>query len=255
MATTVALKAERRVANGKGGARQVRLQGRVPAVVYGRGREPESLSLSLGELEKALTGIAAGSTLIDLSVEGDTIKTLIREIQRHPVRTRITHVDFYEIHADEKITLSVPVHLEGTPEGVKNGGGVLDQVTREIQIQVLPADIPEHVSVDVTALIIGSSLHVRDVKIERAVILTDGDATLCTVVAPRAEEVAPVAGIEAATEVAEPELIRKVKPDEEGEGEGEEAAPAKGEKAPAKTEKAAGKPDKAPGKPEKDKKS
>src|SRR5690242_13528449 len=100
MAQKVALKAERRTPRGKGGSRQVRLQGKVPAVVYGHGRDPESLTLSLGELEKALTGIVAQSTLIDLTVDGgNTIKTLIREIQRHPVRSRIIHVDFYEIHA------------------------------------------------------------------------------------------------------------------------------------------------------------
>jgi large subunit ribosomal protein L25 len=103
---------------------------------------------------------------------------------------------------------------------------VLDQVMREIQIQVLPADIPERIVVDVTSLIIGRSLHVRDVKVERATILSDPDATVCTVVAPRAEEVAPVAGAEGAATVAEPELIRKPKPDEEGEGEEEgEAKP------------------------------
>src|SRR4051812_5438146 len=117
MAQTVVLKAERRVTNGKGAARQVRLQGKVPAVVYGHGRNPESVSLSLGELEKALTGVAAESTLIDLTVDGSPIKALIREIQRHPTRSRIIHVDFYEIHAGEKITLSVPVHLVGTPDG------------------------------------------------------------------------------------------------------------------------------------------
>ncbi|MBI4502371.1 MAG: 50S ribosomal protein L25/general stress protein Ctc [Gemmatimonadetes bacterium] len=235
MAQTVALKAERRAANGKGAARQIRLQGKVPGVVYGHGREPESVAVSLGELEKALIGIAAESTLFDLSVDGKTVKALIREIQRHPVRSRIIHIDFYEIHADEKITLSVPVYLEGAPDGVKNGGGVLDQVLREIEIQVLPADIPERVTADVTALAIGHSLHVRDLKVERATILTDLDATLCTVVPPRAEEVTPVAA-EAAAEAAEPELIRKPKEEEEGEGEGEAEAPAKAEK-PAKPEK------------------
>jgi large subunit ribosomal protein L25 len=244
MAQTVALKAERRVTNGKGAARQVRLQGKVPAVVYGHGRNPESVSLSLGELEKALTGVAAESTLIDLTVDGSPIKALIREIQRHPTRSRIIHVDFYEIHADEKITLSVPVQLVGTPEGVKNGGGVLDQVLREIEIQVLPADIPERVTVDVTALIIGASIHVRDIKVDRAEILTDPDSTLCVVVAPRAEEVAPVPGTETADAAAEPELIRKPKEDEEGE-EGEEGE-AKG--------KAEGKPAAKAEKPEKEKK-
>ncbi len=244
MATKVALTAERRAANGKGAARQVRFAGKVPAVVYGHGREPEALSLNLGELEKALTGIAAGSTLIDLTVDGKTVKTLIREIQRHRTRSRIIHVDFYEIHADEKIKLSIPVHLTGTPDGVKNGGGVLDQVLREIQIEVLPADIPERVTVDVSALGIGMSIHVRDIKIERAVILTEGDGTLCTVAAPRAEEVAVVPGAEAATDAAEPELIRKPKPEDE-EGEGAEEA---------KDAKPGAKPAKAEGKPEKEKK-
>jgi large subunit ribosomal protein L25 len=248
MAQTVAIKAERRSANGKGAARQIRLQGKVPAVVYGHGREPESVAISLGELEKALIGIAAESTLIDLSVEGNTIKTLIREIQRHPTRSRIIHVDFYEIHSDEKITLAVPVYLEGTPEGVKNGGGVLDQVLREIEIQVLPADIPERVTLDVSALIIGRSLHVSDLKIERATILTDAGATVCTVVPPRAEEVAPVAGAETAAEAAEPELIRKPKEEEEGEGEAETEGEGKGKAAPAKAA-----PAKAE-KPEKEKK-
>jgi large subunit ribosomal protein L25 len=125
-------------------------------------------------------------------------------------------------------------------------------VLREIEIQVLPADIPERVTLDVTALAIGHSLHVRDLKVERATILTEADATLCTVVAPRAEEVAPVAGAEATAESAEPELIRKPKADEEGE-EGEEGkAPAAGKegKAPA-AEAAKGGPAK---KPEKEKK-
>ncbi|MSR05753.1 MAG: 50S ribosomal protein L25 [Gemmatimonadetes bacterium] len=238
MAHKVAISAERRVAKGKGGARQLRLQGKVPAVIYGHGREPENLALSLGELEKALVGVAAESTVIDLSVEGTAVKTLIREIQRHPVRTKIIHVDFYEIHAGEKITLAIPVLLVGTPEGVKNGGGVLDQVLREVQILVDPANIPEHITADVTALIIGRSLHVRDLKFEGGTIITDGDSTLCTVVAPRAEEVtAPVPG---AIDVAEPELIRKPKDEEEGE-EGEAEAEGGKPKAEAAKPKPEGK--------------
>lgn len=219
MAHTVALSAERRAHTGKGAARQLRAQGKIPAVVYGQGREPEPLLVGAYDLEKALVGIAAESTIIDLSVGGQTIKTLIREIQRHPVRLKILHVDFYEIHADQTITLEVPVHLEGVPDGVRNAGGVLDQVLRTLEIEVLPADIPERISVDVTNLSIGKSLHVRDITVERATILTDANATVCTVVAPRAEEAPPAAG-EAIAEVAEPELIRKPK----AEGE-EEVAP------------------------------
>ena len=221
MAQQVTLTAERRTANGKGGARKVRAAGRVPAVIYGHGREPEALSLSQAELEKALIGVASGSTVFELTVDGKSVKTLIREIQRTAVRRDIVHVDFYEIHADEKITLKVPVHLVGTPDGVRNAGGVLDQVTREIEVEVLPEHIPDRIDVDVTNLTIGHSLHVRDITVSNAQILTAADLTIATIVAPRAEEVAAPAP-EAAAEVAEPELIRKPREEAEGEpGEGE----------------------------------
>jgi len=223
MAQQVTLTAERRTGTGKGAARQLRAVGRGPAVIYGHGREPEALSLSQTELEKALIGIAAASTVFDLTVDGKPVKTLIREIQRTAVRRNIVHVDFFEIHADEKITLRVPVHLVGTPDGVRNAGGVLDQVLRDLEIEVLPAHIPERVELDVSALTIGKSLHVRDVHLPHATILTHLDDTVCTVVPPRVEEVvAPVA--EAAVEPAEPELIRKPRAEEEGEGEGAEEA-------------------------------
>jgi large subunit ribosomal protein L25 len=195
----------------------------VPAVIYGRGREPEALSLSQTELEKALIGVPAASTVFDLTVDGAPVKTLIREIQRTAVRRDIVHVDFFEIHADEKITLKVPVHLVGVPDGVRNAGGVLDQVLREVEIEVLPAHIPERVELDVTLLTIGKSLHVRDLQLPQATIMNNPDDTVCTVVPPRVEEVvAPVA--EAAAEPAEPELIRKPRAEEEAEGEGTEEA-------------------------------
>ncbi|HXI64504.1 MAG TPA: 50S ribosomal protein L25/general stress protein Ctc [Gemmatimonadales bacterium] len=218
MAQTVSLSATTRQANGKGGARQTRFRGKVPAVIYGHGRDTQSLELEAKALEKALHGIEPASTIIELSVDGKTAKTLIREIQRHPIRPDIIHVDFFEIHASEKVKLKVPVHLAGNPDGVRNAGGVLDQVTREVEIEVLPANIPDRVELDVTALKIGDSLHVRDLTIPNARILTDTDLTIATVVPPRAEEVATPTP-EAATEVAEPELIRKVREGEEEEGE------------------------------------
>src|SRR5216683_680439 len=229
MAQTVSLSASPRQATGKGAARQARFRGRVPAVIYGHGRDTQPLELEAKALEKALQGVEPASTIIDLDVDGKTVKTLIREIQRHPIRPDIIHVDFYEIHASEKVKLKVPVRLVGNPDGVRNAGGVLDQVTREVEIEVLPADIPDRVELDVNALKIGDSLHVRDL-------------TIATVVPPRAEEVAAPTP-EAATEVAEPELIRKVREGEEEEGEpaAEGGAPAKpeakGGAAPAKTEK------------------
>src|SRR2546428_486284 len=218
MAQTVSLSASPRQATGKGAARQARFRGRVPAVIYGHGRDTQPLELEAKALEKALQGVEPASTIIDLAVDGKTVKTLIREIQRHPIRPDIIHVDFYEIHATEKVKLKVPVHLVGNPDGVRNAGGVLDQVTREVEIEVLPENIPDRVELDVNALKIGDSLHVRDLSIPNAKILTEADLTIATVVPPRAEEVAAPSP-EAATEVAEPELIRKVREGEEEEGE------------------------------------
>src|SRR5213083_882593 len=238
MAKNVSLAASARQATGKGAARQARFRGKVPAVIYGHGRETQSLELESQALEKALHGIEPASTIIDLAVDGKTVKTLIREIQRHPIRPDIIHVDFYEIHASEKVKLKVPVHLVGSPDGVRNAGGVLDQVTREVEIEVLPENIPERVELDVTALKIGDSLHVRDLTIANAKLLTEADLTIATVVPPRAEEVAAPTP-EAAVEVAEPELIRKVREGEEEEGEvAEGGAPAKPEAKSEKPEKA-----------------
>ena len=223
MITTVSLAAQHRNTGGKGPARQMRMVGRIPAVVYGRGRDPESLSVSAAEVDKLLATHARASTIISLAIDGDSVKVLIRDVQRHPLRRDITHLDFYEIHEGESITVTVPIHLEGSPEGVRNAGGTLDQVLREVQIAVLPRHIPERLELEVTALTIGQSLHVRDLVIENANILTDGEMTICSVIPPRVEEeVAPVEGAveeeELEDESAEPELIRKPKGEEEDEG-------------------------------------
>jgi large subunit ribosomal protein L25 len=224
MSQPVTITAERRTETGKGAARRLRMSGRVPAVIYGHGREPEPLWVWQKELERALSGIAAESTVIDLKIGEETVKTLIREIQRHPIRPGFLHVDFYEIRAGERIRLQVPVHLVGTPEGVRIAGGVLDQVLREIEIEVLPQYIPERVEVDVTHLGVGKSLHVRDITIPNATILTPGDETLCTVVPPRVEEAVPVAPVAGPGEMQEPEVIRKPRAEakEAGEEETEE---------------------------------
>ncbi len=221
MAQPLKITAERRTETGKGAARRLRMSGKVPAVIYGHGRKAEALWVWHKELERALSGIAAESTVIDLEIGGETVKTLIREIQRHPVRPGFLHVDFYEIHAGERIRLEVPVHLVGVPEGVRTAGGVLDQVLREIEIEVLPQYIPERVEVDVTHLGVGKSLHVRDITIPNATILTPGDDTLCTVVPPRVEEALPVAGVVGPEPTEEPEVIRKPRAEEGEAGEAE----------------------------------
>lgn len=219
MAETVTLTAERRQDTGTGAARKIRQAGKIPAVIYGRGREPEPLMVPQAEAEKVLQQYGGGSTLIELSVDGKPIRTLIREIQRHPTRKNVTHLDFLEVHAGEKIKLAVPLHLVGSPDGVRNAGGVLEQFLREIEVEVLPRNIPERIELDVTELRVGRSLHVSDLSVENAELLVEADTTVCTVVPPRVEE-EPVVEVVEEEGVAEPELIRKAK-DEEGEAEEE----------------------------------
>jgi large subunit ribosomal protein L25 len=219
MAQQANLQAATRSNTGKGAARSLRREGKVPGVIYGHNRPPEPLAIDSAGLSKMLIGISAGTTVFDVVVDGrPAVKALIREIQRDSVRpAEILHLDLYEVRADEKVTLSIPIHLVGIPDGVRNFGGVLDHSLRELEIEVLPVDIPDHVELDVTSLAIGHSLFVRDVKIEKAEILNDPDTPVCSVVAPRTEE-AP-APVEEAAVTAEPELIRKPKPEEEGEAE------------------------------------
>jgi large subunit ribosomal protein L25 len=218
MAQQANLQVSTRTATGKGAARSLRREGKVPGVIYGHEREAEPVAVDTSALHKTLIGISAATAILDVVIDGRApVKALIREIQRDSLRpAEIIHLDFYEVRSDEEITLQVPVRLIGIPDGVRNFGGVLDHVLRELEIEVLPSDIPEHVDLDVTALAIGHSLFVRDLKVEKAKILNDPDTPICTVVAPRTEE-APAVVEEAVT--AEPELIRKPKAEEEGETE------------------------------------
>jgi large subunit ribosomal protein L25 len=218
MAQQVLLQAERRAGAGKGAARTLRRAGKIPAVIYGHNRAPESLAVDRATFTKLLSGISAASTILDVAIDGQTpVKALIRELQRNPLRnTEVLHLDLYEVRADEKVTLEVPVHLSGTADGVRNFGGILDQVLHRLQIRVFPADIPARIDLDVTNLAIGKSMYVRDMKLPNVEILNDGNLPICSVVAPRSEEV--VAPVVAETP-AEPELIRKAKAEAEGEAE------------------------------------
>jgi large subunit ribosomal protein L25 len=216
MAQQANLQAASRTATGKGAARSLRRDGKVPGVIYGHGREAEAVTIDKSALNKMLIGISAGTTILDVAVDGRApVKALIREIQRDSLRpAEILHLDLYEVRSDEEITLAVPIRLIGIPDGVRNFGGVLDHVLRELEVEVLPSNIPDHVDLDVTALTIGHSLFVRDVKVENAKVLNDPDTPICTVVAPRTEE-APAVVEEVAT--TEPELIRKPKAEDEDE--------------------------------------
>jgi large subunit ribosomal protein L25 len=225
MAQNVQIAAEPRTGTRKSAANALRRAGKVPAVLYAHGRETRSIAIGGTEFGYLLDKINPQSTIVELTIGGQPVKALIREIQRHPIKPGFLHVDFQEVLAGEKLRLEVPVTLVGTAEGVRNQGGILDQVLRTVEIEVLPTDIPEKVELDVTALVIGRSLHVSDLSIPNATILTDAELTIAVVVAPRVEEVAaPVAAVEgaAAPEApAEPEVIKKGKVEEEAGAEKE----------------------------------
>jgi large subunit ribosomal protein L25 len=208
-----------RTGTGKGAARKLRQSGTVPAVIYGHGREPQSLALNARDLDRLLDRIAGTSTVVELTVGGRTARTLIREVQRHPFKKEVFHVDFQELVAGERITVNVPLRFTGTADGVRNGGGVLEEIMHQLKLRLDPIEIPDHIDVDVTPLTIGHSFHVRDLKLPAGVeVMDDAGATVCVCNAPKVEE-APAASTEGvvADAAAEPELIRKVKADEDEE--------------------------------------
>ena len=201
---------------GTGNARKLRQAGSVPAIIYGHGREPQNLALNTRELDRLLSTISVSSTVIELSVDGKTARTLIREIQRHPVKRSIVHVDFQELVAGEKMNVSIPLRFVGTADGVRNSGGILEETMHQVHLRLDPANIPDHIDVDVTPLTVGHSIHIRDLKLPAGVtILDDAGATVCVCTAPKTEAApTPAEGVEAVS-TAEPELIRKPKPEDE----------------------------------------
>lgn len=215
-----ALQGERRTAVGKGVARKLRQAGRIPAVYYGRGEEPIVLAVGLKDLQEVIARAEGSNVIVDLKVDGEGSgdrKALIREIQRDPVGGRILHLDLQHISLTERIVVEVPVVLVGIAIGVKEGGGILEHLLREVEVECLPTDIPSRLELDVTALQIGDSLHVSDLKADRVEIKTEADRTIATVVPPTVLEEAKPAEEGA---VAEPELVKEKK--EEAEAGGKE---------------------------------
>jgi len=216
-----ALVAEVRDATGKGVARKLRAAGRIPAVVYGRGTESRAISVDPKALVQLLQKGGAGmNTLIELSVDGTAKTVLVKELQRDPVRGRPLHTDFYLVDLDQKVEVSVPIHLIGRPEGVELGG-ILDHPLREIELECLPRAIPESIDVDVSALDVGDSIHVRDLELPEGVsVQSDVNLAVASVVAPVAVEEPVAEEVEEGEEaVAEGEEEAAAAPSESAEGE------------------------------------
>ncbi len=222
MTKQITLKARQRDERGKAKARRLRREGFVPATMYGHGFEPESLRLDERELLLLLGRISAGSTLIDLEVEGGpTRKVLIREVQRHPWRPSILHVDFFRINVDEEIKVAVPLQLTGEATGVKTDDGILQQHRYEIQISCLPSEIPDGFEIDVSELEIGDSLLVSDVDAGGVTVLDDPDSFVAAVIPPTILVVEEEVEEEELEGELEPEVIGEERAGEDGEAEAE----------------------------------
>ena len=216
------LEAVKRDGRGKNEANRLRASGKIPAVVYGsraEGKAPEGVPVSVDpkHVLRILHSESGANTLITLHVEGsEEARVMVKEYQLDPITHQLLHADFYQLALDKAITVTVPVTLKGEPKGVKQQGGLLDFVTREIQVQCLPTDIPEHIDIDVSEMMLNQSIRVRDLAQDsKWKAVTPPDTMIVHVVMPKAEESAQAATVEGAPTTAEPEVIKKGKTEEE----------------------------------------
>ena len=215
----------KRQGSGKNESRRLRAAGRIPAVVYGarkEGKSPEGVPVTVDpkEVLRILHSESGANTLITLTLDGSESRVMMKEFQLDPVTRQLLHADFYQLAMDRAITVTVPILIKGDPKGAKLQGGVLDFVTREVQVQCLPADIPEHIDIDVSELMLHQAIRLRDLpEHPKWKALNEPDTMLVHVVLPKVEEVAatPEAEVAAAPVAAEPEVIKKGKVEKEGE--------------------------------------
>ena len=215
----------KRDGRGKNEARRLRASGRIPAVVYGsrKGRTLECIPVAVDPkaVLRILHSESGANTLITLKLDGTESRVMVKEYQVDPITHTLLHADFYELAMDRAITVTVPIAVKGEAKGVKQQGGLLDFVTREVQVQCLPTDIPEHIDVDVTELMLHQAIRLRDLPQDpKWRPLNDPDTMIVHVVLPKAEEAAAAGAPEAETAAvatAEPEVIKKGKVEKEGE--------------------------------------
>lgn len=231
----IVLEAQPREERGKNSMRRLRLAGQLPAVVYGEKKEPLAVSVDPRAVEKILHSEAGHNAIFTLQIKGHgKTSAMIKDWQYEPVKGELLHIDFLRIALDVRLKVNVPVVTAGEPVGVRQQGGVLEFINREIEIECLPADIPDHLTIDISELKIGQSFRVGDLKTDRRYqVLTDADQVIVHVVAPKGIEEEKPAEEAVAAELAEPELIRKAKAEEPGAEEAAAPSPA----APEKTEK------------------
>ena len=227
----IVVAAESRTDTGKNVNRRLRTRGLIPGVLYGAKKEAVPVAVSPKEITSILRSKTGENTLFELEIGGSRRKVILKEFQIEPLKGSLLHADFYEVALDKAIEVKVHIEVAGVPVGVKTEGGLIDFVTRELEIECLPADIPEKIVVDVSELELGKHVRVGDLKPpDKVKILTEPDIVIAHVVAPRAEEVAATsaeAAPAAEGAVAEPEVIKKGKAEAEGEEKADEkAAPA-----------------------------
>jgi large subunit ribosomal protein L25 len=216
------LQAEKRDGRGKNEARRLRASGRIPAVVYGvEKNKATEISVDPKILSRILHSESGANTLIGLQMDGSDTRVMVKEYQLDPIDHKLLHADFYQVAMDKTLTVTVPIVLKGEARGVKQQGGIVDFVNREIQIEVLPGDIPENITVDISELMLNQGVRVRDLHTEGAKWqpVSEPETMIVHVVALRAEEEAPAAEAAAAAPgaAAEPEVIKKGKTEKEEE--------------------------------------
>jgi large subunit ribosomal protein L25 len=222
------LEAVKRDGRGKNEANRLRASGRIPAVVYGTrkdgtdaGAGATAVAVDPKAVLRILHSESGANTLINLRVDGAEARVMVKEYQLDPITHQLLHADFYQLAMDKAITVTVPIVLKGEARGVKQQGGLIDFVTREIEVECLPTDIPEHIDIDVTEMMLNQSIRVRDLaQSPKWKAVTEGETMLVHVVMPKAEESAAAATAEtaaAAPAAAEPEVIKKGKTEEKEE--------------------------------------
>jgi large subunit ribosomal protein L25 len=218
------LEAVKREGRGKNEANRLRAGGKMPAVFYGPGKDgkaPEGVAVAVDPkaVLRILHSDSGANTLINLKLDGVEARVMVREYQLDPVTHSLLHADFYQLAMDKAIVVTVPVVIKGEAKGVKQQGGLLDFVTREIEVECLPTDIPENITVDVTELMLHESIRVRDLPVDpKWKSGSDGETMLVHIVLPKVEEepaaAAPAEAAAAAAAPAEPEVIKKGKTEE-----------------------------------------